>query len=371
MKNLVLILCMIFTVLSHSWGQGYVINGVVAGAEGQTVSLQQYRNLQSEPVEVATTTVKDGKFTFGGNAPYPEFCMLYVGNQGFVQFFVENSNIRVLVNMKNAEQSKVTGSKENDIFMEFVNGLGQYSQQKKKLNDNYIALSKSSVVKPEAVMEARAKIEKLNVDTKDYMINFSLKHPGKITSAFIVITNNLIQSLNLSQLEQITKDFDATTEQSQWVKPLVDYVSSFKRTAVGQPFPDITLKTPDDKPIAISDYAGKGKYVLLDFWAAWCGPCRQSNPRVVELYKRYKDNGFEIVGISLDQTKEAWVKAIKDDNITWPQMSDLGYWQSAAAKLYSVNSIPHMVLLDKDGKIIAKGIYVDELTAKLAELIKD
>ena len=368
MKQSGLMICMIFFVLSYGWGQGYVINGEVTGAEGQTVSLNQFRNLQPVEVEVGTTTVKDGKFTLRGDAPCPEFCMLYVGNQGFVQFFVENSDIRILVDMKNVEQSKITGSKENELFNEFVNGLEQYSQQKKKLNDSYIALSKSSVVKPEAVMEVRTKMEKLNVDTKDYMIGFALKHSGKITSAFIVVTNNLIQALNPSQLEQITKDFDATTEQSQWVKPLKDYVAANKRTSVGQPFPDITLKTPDDKPISISDYAGKGKYVLLDFWAAWCGPCRQANPRVVELYNRYKDKDFEIIGISLDQTKEAWIKAIKDDNITWPQMSDLGYWQSAAAKLYSVNSIPYTVLLDKDGKIIAKGLHVEGLAAKLAEI---
>jgi len=367
MKQLVLIMCMIFAVFSYTWGQGYVINGEVTGAEGQTVSLKQYRNLQ--PAEVATTTVKDGKFTIRGNAPYPEFCMLYVGDQGPVQFFVENSNIRILVDMKNIEQSKVTGSKENDVFMEFVNGSGQYAQQQKKLYNSYEALSTSSVATQEAVMNIRMQLEKLNTDYSTFIINTLQKNSGKVSSAFIVVANNMMQSLNLSQLEQIAKGFDAKTDQSQWVKMIKDHILSLKRASVGQPFPDITLKTPDDKPISISDYAGKGKYVLLDFWAAWCGPCRQANPRVVELYKRYKDRGFEIVGISLDQSKEAWVKAIKDDNLTWPQMSDLGYWQSAAAKLYSVSSIPHMVLLGKDGKIIAKGIYVDELTARLADLL--
>jgi peroxiredoxin len=152
------------------------------------------------------------------------------------------------------------------------------------------------------------------------------------------------------------------------VKALKDQEASNKRTAIGQPFPDITLKTPDDKSVSISDYAGKGKYVLLDFWAAWCGPCRQANPRVVELYKRYKDKGFEIIGISLDRGKKEWVEAIKADNLTWHHMSDLGYWQSAAAKLYSVSSIPHTVLLDREGIIIAKGLHVVELEKKLSEL---
>jgi len=368
MKHLILTWCVIFSISSYTWGQGYVISGEVSGAEGQTVSLKQYRDLQ--PAEIATTTVKNGKFTLKGNAPYPEFCMLYVGDQGPVQFFVENSNIRILVDTKNIDQSKVTGSKENDLFIEFMSGLESFTKQQKQLNDSYMSLSTSSVAKPEAIMEVRAQMEKLNVEVKNYLVNFVCqKYPGKVSSAFIVIANNMMQGLSLSQLEQIVKGANATTEQSPWVNMIKEHVASLKRTTVGQPFTDLTLKTPDDKPISISDYAGKGKYVLLDFWAAWCGPCRNTNPRVVELYKRYKDKGFEIVGISLDQSKEAWVKAIKDDNITWPQMSDLKYWQSAAAKMYSVSTIPHMILLGKDGKIIAKGIYIDELTAKLAELL--
>ena len=370
MKQLVLMLCTAFAVLSHSWGQGYVISGEAAGAEGKTVSLKQYNG--REPVEVAATTVKDGKFTLKGNAPYSEFCMLYVGDQGPVQFFVENSSIRILMDMKNIEQSKVAGSEENDLFVEFVNELGKYNQQQKKLNDSYIALNSSSVATPEAVTNIRTQMEKLNAETKDYMINFVQKHSGKISSAFIVNNvHGLMQAMNLSQLEQVAGGFGAGTGQSQWVKMLRDQVATLKRTAIGQPFADITLKTPDDQPISISDYAGKGKYVLLDFWAAWCVPCRNANPRVVELYKRYKDKGFEIVGISLDQTREAWVKAIKDDSLVWPQMSDLGYWQSAAAKLYHVTSIPHTVLLGKDGKIIARGLHVEQLAVKLAELMDE
>jgi len=369
MKQLVLILCMAFALSSYVKGQGYVISGEVKGAEGQTVSLKQFRDLQPQPVDVATSTVKDGKFTLKGYAPYPEFCQLFVGNQGPVQFFVENSNIRVVMDMENLAQTKITGSKENEVFLEFMNELEKYGQQQQQLNNSYISLSSSSVATPDAVANVRAQLEKLNSDRSAFMINFVQKHRGRVSAAFIL--NNvqgLMQALDFSQLEQIADGFDAKSSQSQWVKTIKDYVASNKRTTVGQPFADITLKTPDDKPISISDYAGKGKYVLLDFWAAWCGPCRNANPHVVELYKRYKDKGFEIVGISLDQSKEAWVKAIKDDNLTWPQMSDLLFWQSAAAKLYSVSSIPHTILLDKEGKIIAKGMYVPELTAKLAEL---
>ena len=366
MKQLILIFCVAFVASSYTWGQGYVISGEVKGAEGQTVSLKQIRDLQ--PVEISSTTVKAGKFTLKGTTPYPEFCLLHIGDKGPVQFFVENSNIHIVVDMDQMEKSKVTGSTENDIFMEFINGIEKYTRQQKQLNDSYASLSTSGIAAPDATTKIRTQIEQLNVDRTNYMTSFVQKYPGKIATAFIV-DNVLLNSMSMAQLEQASKGFDAKYKQSPWVKTLTDHVSSVRRTEIGQPFTDITLKSPDDQPISISDYAGKGKYVLLDFWASWCGPCRKANPQVVELYNRYKSKGFEIVGISLDRGKKEWVEAIKNDQLSWPHMSDLNYWQSAAAKLYSVNSIPHTILLDKNGKIIAKGLHVEELKKKLAELI--
>ena len=367
MKQLVLIFCMVFVVSSYVWGQGYVITGELSGADGQTVSLKQYRDRQSEPVEINTTTVQAGKFTLKGTTPYPEFCMLYVGEWGPLQFFLENSNIRISANPANPEKPIVTGSKETDIFMEFVDELEKFSQRQKQLSDSYATLSSSSIAAPDALMNIRVQMDRLNTERIAYMTNFVQKYPGKIVTAFIV-NYALMQVLDMTQMEQIANGFDTKMSQSPWVKTLKDHVASTKRTNIGQPFLDITLKTPDDQPISISDYAGKGKYVLLDFWAAWCGPCRNANPRVVELYQRYKDRGFEIIGISLDRGKPEWIEAIKKDNLTWHHMSDLNYWQSAAAKLYSVSSIPHTVLLDKDGKILAKGLHVEALAAKLAEI---
>ncbi len=147
-------------------------------------------------------------------------------------------------------------------------------------------------------------------------------------------------------------------------------VNTAKKTAVGQTFVDFTMNTPEGKPIKLSDYAGKGKYVLVDFWASWCGPCRQEMPNLVKAYAQYKSKGFEIVGVSLDKDAKSWTGGINKLNITWPQMSDLKYWDCQGAKLYAIRSIPHTVLIDKSGKIIARGLHGEELQAKLAELLK-
>jgi len=352
---------------AYIFGQGYTILGEVNGVDGQLVVLRQFRN--NQPIDVATTKVEGGKFTITGNTPYPEFSMLFVANRGPLQFILENSEIHISVDMANIEKSKVTGSKENELLTEFILTLEDFAVQQKQVNDAFLAISTSGVVSNEAFAAIQAQRDKLNSDRTNYLHSFIQDNQGKITTAFLITSAGLMQMLNTRQLEQVANSYDDIMRESPWVKIITDRVSSLKRTDIGQPFLDITLKTPDDKPISISDYAGKGKYVLLDFWAAWCGPCRSANPHLVELYKRYKDKGFEIIGISLDQTKEAWVKAIRDDNLTWPQMSDLAQWQSAAARLYSVTGIPHMILLDKDGKILAKGLHIATLSAKLAELL--
>ena len=143
-------------------------------------------------------------------------------------------------------------------------------------------------------------------------------------------------------------------------------VAEQKKTAIGAVAPEFSMNDTEGKAIALSSL--KGKVVLVDFWASWCGPCRQENPNVVKVYQKYHSKGFEILGVSLDQRKEDWLKAVKDDNLTWIHVSDLQYWQNAAARLYGVNAIPQSFLLDKDGKIIAKGLRGEQLEKKLAEL---
>ena len=150
---------------------------------------------------------------------------------------------------------------------------------------------------------------------------------------------------------------------------LENKIKSMRGMEIGGEAPELTLNTPEGTPLSLSSY--KGKIVLIDFWASWCGPCRRENPHVVELYKKYKNKGFDVLGVSLDSNKDAWVAAIEKDGLAWKHISDLGGWNSSAAKLYGVTSIPRTFLIDKEGKIIAKNLRGEQLTNKLKEILGD
>lgn len=146
----------------------------------------------------------------------------------------------------------------------------------------------------------------------------------------------------------------------------VEMVDKMQATAIGQQAPEIALPNPGGEVVKLSSL--QGKYVLVDFWAKWCGPCRQENPNVVRLFNKYKDKGFTVYGVSLDRNKADWLKAIEEDKLTWTHVSDLKYWQSDAAKLYNITAIPFSLLLDPDGKIIAKNLRGPSLEKKLEEI---
>ncbi len=179
-------------------------------------------------------------------------------------------------------------------------------------------------------------------------------------------TNFLPADKELALLEEIGERFRKVKPNHPQVKPFLENLKRLKGVTIGSEAPEIALPTPAGPIMRLSDL--RGKYVLIDFWASWCGPCRRENPNVIKTYAAYKDKGFEIFGVSLDQDKAAWTNAIAKDQLTWPHVSDLQYWNSVAAQAYKVSSIPMTFLLDPQGKIIAKGLRGDSLNQYLSNL---
>lgn len=250
----------------------------------------------------------------------------------------------------------------------------------KALYDTYIAHNKASAefnqrvsqIDPRTASPAqRESIQKEYNELQSNMVKdieaFVNSHKGSLVSFFAatyIIPQTPI-SLQDAALKKMKQDAPALAE----TKELQDRLDAIKPLDIGGLAPDIVMNSPEGQEVKLSSL--RGKVVLIDFWASWCGPCRRENPNVVKAYNKYKDKGFEIYGVSLDNDKSKWEYAIKKDGITWVQVSDLRGWQNAAAKRYKVSSIPQTVLLDKDGRIIAKNLRGAALEAKLAEVLGD
>ena len=351
---------------------GYEIAGTVSNADlnDKYVYLYEYGVKDAAPLDSAL--VQNGVFSLKGtqNAPalrticfaadVVEPARVAAGeNAPFrATFVLENGKLTIALD----STSTVGGTPENDAHTAYQAELKNLRGGMKQIYDDMKSEDTS------IVHAAEKKYEEIDRKITEAVVNYILAHNDKQTAAKNML--DFRYNIDEEQQNEIIAKADSTFKAVPGIDKMIDHLNILKTVAVGNKFIDFEMADPKGEMHKLSEYVGNGKnVVLIDFWASWCPPCRKETPHLVELYKHYKNKGFEIIGISLDSDAEAWAKGVKDLGITWPQLSDLKGWQNAGAALYGVNSIPHTVLVDKEGVIIAKNIHGEEIDAKLQEVL--
>ena len=367
MKKVFCLLTTVVLMVSCTNGKnGYTVSGTVEGAQdGQLVYLQ--RAERRNAILLDSTRVKGGKFTFKGTqdttiACYC-ICQTIPGEQPqIVDFFLENGQINISLSQEDA--SSATGTPNNDIYQAMRDQTVDLMKQMEVIYQEAADESLTDEQRAEKVAEAEAVEDALTKMAKEGVKNNITNPVG------IYLLKNNYYYMDVDELDPLMPQIPAEYDNDAAIVRIKENVAQLKLTTVGEKFIDFEMETPDGKTMKLSDYAGRGKVVLVDFWASWCGPCRREMPNIVEAYKKYKGKKFEIVGVSFDSNADSWKAAIEQLNMTWPQMSDLKGWQSIGASLYAVSSIPHTMLIDGEGIILARGLHGEDLQEKLAEVLK-
>ena len=314
-------------------------------------------------VNIDSSSVVTGEIVLNGQIKDPEMFYLRSG-QNLTNIFIEAGKITFTAHADSINKGITNGSKSQAELDSFNESISLITEQLDTLYNQYREAAKN---------DDQVRLEELSelIDTKDEerlarTIDYAYANNKSIVSAYLIMTNNYY--LELAELDTITSNFDNSIEQTKYVELLLDRIRNLYKVSIGSSFTDFTLNDTTGNPIALSSLIGEN-YLLIDFWASWCGPCRRENPNIVAVYNDYNSKGFDIIGVSLDTDKNNWIKAIEKDNLTWSHVSDLQGWNNAAGKLYAVNAIPHSIILDKNGTIVAKNLRGEELRDKIAELL--
>jgi peroxiredoxin len=339
---------------------GFVIQASIEGlADKSVVTLNDLNN----PTDtVAKTEVKNGSFTLKGVIKEPN---LYQLNFNAIQkkavIFLSNDAITIKGNTESIQNLQVSGSTIQKDFSEFQATFNPLFQQLTEMNQQINA--RPELQRNDSLMKAyMSLLEKIKTSIDQFVLN---KRSSPVTPFMLLVTGELEQDPAVA--EKRYDLLDEKIKQGYYGKIIKQQIEESKIGAIGTEALVFTQNDTAGKPVSLTSF--RGKYVLIDFWASWCKPCRMENPNVVTAFNKFKGKNFTVLGVSLDRTREPWLQAIKDDQLAWTHVSDLKFWNNEAATKYKIQSIPRNYLIDPSGKIIAKDLRGPQLQDKLCELL--
>jgi peroxiredoxin len=376
MKNIIIIALIILPFMGWAQNVEFVVKLKDETAPVSTKALLLYEINGKSIVDSAR--IVNGIFTFHGIIPsYPVMARLWghnapVGYQNGhlpdqLSFYLEKGTINIHTK-DSLKYAAVTGTKVNLDYNKYRTFMTRPLNNIMELNKEGVLAMMAKKNTPEFEAEYRTRYLK-GVDAyKTALMQYTQQNPASYASIG-ALSDWAGTKIDFAVVEPIYKNLAASLRNTYAGKELGKRIEKSHFTVVGAMAPTFTQNDPEGKPLSLTDY--RGKYVLLDFWASWCGPCRAENPNYVKAYQQYKDKGFTLLGVSLDRpdAHAAWVAAIKTDGLEWPQVSDLKYWNNDVAKLYDIRSVPSNFLIDPQGKVIAINLRGEELQAKLKEIL--
>ena len=376
MRNLFLLTLLILFVSCQSTSGDYTINISADVEDDHQIFLVNFDE-SNKPNVIDTLYVKDGLTSYSGVSKLPDYQSLWVdGIRGSVPVFVEPGEITVELYKDSIQASKVSGTKTNVAFKRYIDEINPlfksfYDIQNEMRN---AMVSRDSL----GYKDLEEQLKEMETKFNDYQIDYTKSNPDSYISAMVLIQLVMNKAIENEAAYEIYNGFSKTIKKTKSAVKIYELVAPKEaeeteeaaqdgEVNVGDKAPDFSAPNPND--IAVSLNTSLGKLTVLDFWASWCGPCRVDSPNLVKVYNTYKDKGLAIVGISLDQQKESWKKAINNDQLDWIHVSHLKRWDDPIAAIYSVRSIPQLFLLDENGVVIAKERHATDFIPVLEKIL--